>query len=122
MNLGSRRGVARRAYAVAIVVGALLSTLPPPARAVQSPQQVVVNANPADWTPDILDGQVNAILQVGTRIVVGGSFTQVRRHGFAQIFTRNNIFAFEMNTGIIDQNFIPQVPGTVEALALGPDG
>ncbi len=105
------------AASVTLVLGS-----PTVGRAVQTPHGVVVSANPADWTPDVLNGQVNAVLQVGTKVVVGGEFTQVRRHGFQQIFTRNNIFAFDMFTGVIDPSFVPQLNGRVEALALGPDG
>ena len=57
--------------------------IPSPAAAVQTSESVVVNPDPADWTPDILDGQVNAILQMGTKVIVGGTFSQVRRHGFS---------------------------------------
>ena len=111
----------RRRFAYALIALTFVAVMTP-ASAVQTQHAVVVTDDPADWTPDILDGQVNAVLQMGTKVIVGGQFTQVRRHGFAQIFTRNNIFAFDMNTGIIDQTFVPQLNGTVEALAAGPDG
>ena len=93
-----------------------------PAAAVQSPETVVVNPDPADWTPQILDGQVNAILQMGSKVVVGGTFTQVRRAGFLETFTRNYLFAFDMETGVIDPNFVPVLDASVEELAPGPDG
>lgn len=48
-----------------------------PAGAVQVTHPAVVSDNPAHWTPNILDGQVNAILQMGTKVIVGGTFTQV---------------------------------------------
>lgn len=102
------------------MVGTLLT--PAPASAVQTAQSVVVNADPADWTPDILDGEATAVLQLGSKVVVGGTFTQVRRHGFSQVYTRNYLFAFDMDTGAIDQNFVPQLNGEVEQLAPGPDG
>ncbi len=89
----------RRRLACALVALSLLA-VGAPASAVQTPHAVVVTDDPADWTPDVLDGQVDAVLQMGTKIIVGGDFTQVRRHGTTQTFTRNNIFAFDMNTGI----------------------
>ena len=94
-------------FTALLVVLSVLAFVPTPAGAVQTPESVVVNPDPADWTPDILDGQVNAILQMGSKVVVGGTFTQVRRAGFSQIFDRNFLFAFDMDTGVIDPNFVP---------------
>lgn len=45
-----------------LVALSVLTFIPTPAGAVQTPQSVVVNPDPADWTPQILDGAVNAIL------------------------------------------------------------
>ena len=100
----------------------VLALIPTPAGAVQTPESVVVNPDPADWTPDILDGQVNAILQMGTKVIVGGTFTQVRRAEHSLISTRNFIFAFDMDTGVIDPNFVPVLNAEVEQIAPGPDG
>ena len=72
-------------FAGLVMVVSLVALIPSPAAAVQTPESVVVNPDPADWTPDILDGQVNAILQMGSKVIVGGTFTQVRRHGFSAI-------------------------------------
>ena len=107
------------AFSVAV---ALLTLIPQSAQAVQSSETVVVNPDPADWTPQILDGQVNAILQMGSKVVVGGTFTQVRRAGFLETFTRNYLFSFDMETGVIDPNFIPVLDASVEELTPGPDG
>ena len=93
-----------------------------PSEAVQTPQSVVVSADPVNWTPNIQDGQVNAILQMGSKVIVGGTFTTVRRADTQTDLTRNYIFAFDMNTGAIDPNFVPQLPSEVETLAAGPDG
>ncbi len=92
------------------------------AGAVNVAQSVVVSANPADGTPNVLDGQVNAVLQMGTKVVVGGTFTQVQRANSAVTLTRNYIFAFDMTTGVIDTAFVPQLTGLVNDLAPGPDG
>ncbi len=109
-----------------VILSLLLLTigcvLAPPASAVQTQHPIVVSDNPANWTPNILDGQVNAILQMGSKVIVGGTFTQVQAAGSAVTLTRNSIFAFDMNTGVIDQGFVPQLNGQVEALAPGPDG
>src|SRR4051812_6765643 len=111
-------------------IAAMLATLisiavfatPVPSMASDTPQSSVVSEDPADWTPNILDGQVNAIVQMGTKVVVGGTFTQVRRAGTSVTLTRNYLFAFDMETGVIDPNFIPQLNDQVLALAPGPEG
>src|SRR4051812_17402298 len=111
-------------------IAAMLATLisiavfatPVPSMASDTPQSSVVSEDPADWTPNILDGQVNAIVQMGTKVVVGGTFTQVRRAGTSVTLTRNYLFAFDMETGVIDPNFVPQLNDQVLTLAAGPDG
>lgn len=113
----------RRAPLITILTALVIAVpLAPAAQAVQTSESVVVSADPADWTPNILDGQVNTILQMGSKVVVCGTFTQVRRAGFSQIFTRNYLFAFDMDTGVIDPNFVPALNAEVEQLAPGPDG
>ena len=109
-------------FTALLVAISVLAFVPSPAGAVQTPESVVVNPDPADWTPNILDGQVNAILQMGSKVIVGGTFTQVRRAGFSQIFDRNFLFAFDMDTGVIDPNFVPVLNAEVEELTPGPDG
>ena len=42
--------------------------------------------------------------------------------GSPAIFTRNYLFAFDMETGVIDPNFVPVLDGAVEELTPGPDG
>ena len=111
------------AVAVALVLGAaLLVGAPTASLASDAPHSSLVSANPADWTPQIQDGQVNAIVQMGSKVIVGGTFTTVRRAGTSQDLTRNYLFAFDMTTGAIDPNFVPQLNDIVLALAPGPDG
>lgn len=104
-----------------MLIGAATS-IAPPALAVQADLPNLVNPDPADWTPMVEDGQVNAVLQVGSKVIVGGTFTTVRRAGTSAMLSRNFLFAFDMETGVIDPNFVPVLSGSVEALALGPDG
>ena len=101
---------------------ALIAVGPMPAHALETAQSVVVNPDPADWTPQIQDGEVDAIVQVGTKVIVGGTFTQVRKFDTSAIITRNYLFAFDMNTGVIDPNFVPQLDKAVTSLVLAPDG
>jgi chitodextrinase len=112
-----------RPFWVALALSvALLPGLPTAATAADTAHPGLVSPDPADWTPQIQDGQVNAVLQMGTKVVVGGTFTTVRRAGTSQDLVRNYIFAFDMHTGVIDANFTPQLNGEVLALAPGPDG
>src|SRR4051812_13777686 len=71
----------------------------------------VVSANPADNTPHVMNGSVNAITQVGNKIIAAGTFTKVSPSGTftntADDVTRNRIFAFDATTGVIDPTFNP---------------
>jgi hypothetical protein len=111
----------RRLLTGSAVLAVLLGLLAGPAAAVNVAHSVVVSANPVDTTPNVLDGQVNAIVQVGGKMIAGGTFTQVRRGG-GTILTRNNIFAFDPATGAIDTAFVPSLNGAVNALEAASDG
>jgi hypothetical protein len=43
-----------------------------PASAVNSPLASVVSANPADFTPQVMNGSVQGIIQIGNKIVAVG--------------------------------------------------
>ena len=121
----TRTRLGRMTAAVAATTGSvalLLTGTASPATAVQETQAVVASADPADWTPHVLDGQVNAVARVGSRVVVGGTFTQVRQAASTGTVPRRYLFAFDARTGQIDPTFVPQVDRPVEALAAGPDG
>jgi hypothetical protein len=83
-------------------------------------QNQVVSAAAASYTPDFQDGIVYAINQVGSRTLVGGSFTTVAPHGTTNNVTRNYVMAFNTATGAIDTGFVPQVDGVVESIVPGP--
>ena len=83
---------------------------------------VVVNANPVDTTPHVLDGETHTVLDLGSRVLVGGSFAQVKRWSKPEVFSRTNLFAYDKATGAIDPAFNPQLNGKVTALLLAPDG
>jgi hypothetical protein len=104
------------------LVGAIfvLALTAGPAWAV-TPDDVVVSADPVNWTPHVLDGTVSAIEQVGNTIVVAGDFTQVKQPGGA-VLDRHNIFSFDALTGTIDTGFAPNFDRPIDALVAGPDG
>lgn len=93
-----------------------------PVDAVNMAQGVIVSADPVDNTPHILDGRVYAIAKVGSKVVLGGTFTLARDQGSTNQQSRVNILAYDLATGRIDQAFVPQLNGVVNALATDPSG
>ena len=71
--------------------------------------------------PVVLDGQVRAHAQVGDRIFVGGDFQQVQLTD-GSVITQPNIFAYDINTGILDPNFRPVVNNDVLSLETNNTG
>ena len=118
----------RRLLAFALV---LLTVAPGSARASSTNHEGVVSANPSDNTPNVLDGKVTAILPLGNRMIVGGTFTQVQEAGTGKsVLNRRGLFAFDPVTGTVAPGFAanfdvdpdPVVDRAVEALAASPDG
>ena len=116
--------LSRRGLRLITVAGACLAvglaTLP--ADAVHPTHSRIVSADPVDWTPHVLDGQVNAVVQVGDIAVVGGTFTQVRAQGSTTTLTRNYLFALDTTTGAIVPGFAPTLNNTVESVVVAPGG
>jgi uncharacterized protein (DUF697 family) len=57
----------------------------------------IASTVPASFTPNIVDGAVESMVQVGNLMVVGGSFTKVipaAGPGAGSTVTRNYLFAF----------------------------
>ncbi len=79
--------------------------------------------NPANWTPNVLDGQVNAIWQFGTKVVIGGTFTQIADSTVngGTVYDRTALAAFDATTGVVDANFDPVLDGDVEAIIPATD-
>ncbi|HZC27685.1 MAG TPA: PKD domain-containing protein [Actinopolymorphaceae bacterium] len=96
--------------------------LPYEAAAVQTAQSKVVSADPANWTPNVLDGSVKAIVQAGSTILLGGEFTKVSSADGKTVYDRSNIVAFDATTGAISTSFAPKVDDEVTSLALSSDG
>lgn len=82
----------------------------------------VVSADPIDSTPHVLDGIVNAITVIGRIVVVGGSFSEVSDPDRGTIHPRDNLFAYDLVTGRVLQDFAPSVGGPVHGLAAGDRG
>ena len=113
--------VATLVSAAAVVPALSASAASPPVNS----GGVIANMVPAKFTPNIVDGAVEAMAQVGNLMVVGGSFTKVTPTagaGAGTTVTRNHLFAFNATTGALDTGFPPAVNGEVDAIVPTPDG
>lgn len=91
----------------------------PTANAGEAQLDRIVSANPENWTPNVESGRVNALLQMGNKIIAVGKFTTVTKGGVS--YTRNNIFAYDATTGALDPAFLPNV-GTSEVFDVADAG
>ncbi|MFU8873295.1 malectin domain-containing carbohydrate-binding protein [Micromonospora sp. SL4-19] len=93
-----------------------------PALAAPAPgHTTMVGEVPSDKTPNINDGNVVAIYDAGTKVIVGGSFTKAQDRGSQTTeVTRNYVLAFDKATGKIDNSFVPELDGEVNAVIAGP--
>ncbi|HEY8482299.1 MAG TPA: PKD domain-containing protein [Spirillospora sp.] len=126
--MGRRRwgGIAAGAVLALATLTGLTVTAPAQAdgRGSQTDHGRVVSDDPADHTPQVLDGAVKSIIKIGDKVYVGGSFTQVKEPGGNKpTLTRNRLFAFDAATGAIDPDFTPDLnKGEASALLAAPDG
>lgn len=114
-----RRLIAAVVSIVAVTLAGSLAVIP--ATAAEIAQSSVVNADPANYTPHVLDGEVTSIAQVGNLIILGGSFTQVRNAADTQTIARRNVVAFDATTGQISA-FDPSPDGAVTTVVAAADG
>src|SRR3954452_14460385 len=81
-----------------------------------------VSADPAGSTPNVLDGAVKAIVQVGDTVVLGGSFSQVQAASGGPVLERHNLVAFSARTGAVSTAFAAGTDDEVSALVPAADG
>jgi hypothetical protein len=105
------RGISRLATAFGVAMAVALVTASPATAGVAHPAQV--STNPAGFTPDVNDGAVQKVLQVGSILYAGGYFTSVTK---GATVARQNLFSFNASTGAV-QAFAPRTDGPVWALA-----
>src|SRR5215204_1047352 len=80
----------------------------------------VVSDDPANFTPNVIDGggvshtSVDAVAQLGDNLYAGGNFRLVERNGTT--FTRTNLVSFSATTGAVSNSFAPTFDGKVFAL------
>ena len=120
---GAQQGGRRRRTALVVAAtAAALVAAAPAAEAVGNgvSQATVVSAVPSAATPNVTDGVTYAISQVGSQVILGGSFTGVSNPKSTTVLTRNRVLAFDAATGTVTSGFAPNLDGTVRAVTAGP--
>jgi len=113
------RGMARVA-AVGLALGGVGAVnVGAAAASIQHPD--VVSTNPANFTPHVVDGNVNAFAQIGTTMYAGGVIGTVRNSSQTTTYSRTNLMAFSATTGAVS-SWAPAANGEVWALAPSADG
>jgi chitodextrinase len=110
------------ALVLAVVSSLLLAGAGRSADAVQLPKATIVSDDPVDWTPHALNGEVHALIQIGNRVIVGGTFTTIRSATSTTQISRRAIFAYNATTGALDNGFLPTLNSNVETLLPSEDG
>jgi PKD repeat protein len=90
-----------------------------PAVAATTAHDRLVSSSAANWPPNIQDGFVQAITQVGSLMVVGGTFTTVVPHNGTAV-TRSNLMAYDATTGQLVDGFAPVLDDQVWCILPGP--
>jgi hypothetical protein len=84
-------------------------------------QRGMVSADPTDFTPHVLNGNVNKFALVGRTMYAGGVIQTVQAQGSSEVLTRHNLMAFDAVTGAV-LPFAPVVNGQVWSLLPAGDG
>ena len=109
------------------VASCLVSAFPiavPSAGAIQPPSLhtgLVPEAVRTD-TPFIGNGEVTDIAVWGNRVVVAGSFTSIRNANGTTTIPQARLAAYDIDSGLIDDSFTPDVNGVVYEVEVSPDG
>jgi hypothetical protein len=105
--------------ALALSSAAVLAVTPQLASAAGFAQSTVPSAVPQTNTPDVKNGVVYSIGQVGSTTILGGTFTSVAPHGGTAV-AHKSIVAFNSSTGVLTSTFAPKLDGEVDAIIPGP--
>ena len=110
--------------AVALVALGVVAIPAPLLVSAVGPTAQLPTANPANFTPNVSDGEVDSIWQVGNTVIIGGTFTRIAnatQNGGAP-FNRSRLAAFDATTGLVDTNFHPTLDGDVTTVIPSTDG
>jgi hypothetical protein len=113
--------VRRRALVAGVLLAVGLAAGTLPAGAVNPTQSAIVTDDPANFTPQVMDGRLLSITKVGNTMVVGGTFTTVRAPGGTNQ-SRPYLMAFNAATGAMSTTFLPVLDGSVDVVVAHPDG
>ena len=84
-----------------------------------------MSTTPSAATPGLKDGTVHDVVQVGSTVVVGGSFTAVtsneREPLPADEVAQPWVMAFDATTGALSRSFAPRLDGAVKVVRPGPE-
>ena len=105
----------RRSMAAALIVafvasGSVAIQTPLPVSAAGPTAQLPTAENPANFTPNVLNGEVDSIWQVGNTVIIGGTFTQVansKQNGGAGLQPVTASRRSTRTTGVVNPNFAP---------------
>lgn len=100
----------RRIVVIALSIGVAVGAVAPTAWA------TATVGSTADRIPAGTNDRVDAMVQIGSRVYLGGSFTT------ASGLARRGLVAVDASTGKVDSGWKADVAGTVLALAASPDG
>jgi PKD domain len=89
---------------------------------VDSPGGQLASVVPASGTPQVLDGEVDSVQQVGNTMILGGTFTQARNDADTTILARHSLLAFDATTRRISTTFHPEPNGPVNVILPTGDG
>jgi PKD repeat protein len=121
--MSRRRTFLALVVAVLAVLQGVIGPAPSAAQAATLPAGQLVKDDPAGFTPHVLDGEVDAIVQVGDMIVLGGTFTQTANESDrTAAIPRTSLVAFNATTGVISTTFAPNPNGPIYTIAAAADG
>ncbi|MBI5090618.1 MAG: PKD domain containing protein, partial [Actinobacteria bacterium] len=118
------RSALGRGLVVALVVPVLGAVSSSSTASAAGPTAQLPTANPANFTPNVRNGEVDSIWQVGNTVIIGGTFSQVAnatQNGSA-LYNRTSLAAFDATTGVVKTAFNPVLDADVTTIIPAADG
>ncbi len=106
---------------LALAAALLSQVVAAPAGAAGTDHGDLVAEQPRLDTPEFKNGIVRSVRQIGNRVFVGGSFTQIQKANGTTV-TQPYLAAYNANTGQLDETFAPVVDNEVRSIHVAPGG